>query len=217
MRWSALTADWGFSLRPSCSPSLPTWEAELPWASTEGPATPQVPRSPAAEAPSPRGDLRAPGRGGLQVCLEGFSTSRAQELWSSGAVQAKGARRAGYYGGRGTKQRGRRITGAGHHAVGRGTAGAGHHVVWAGHHRGEAPGVLPGEAGPGYQKREVSGLCRHQGTPKVLMRPTPTEAVSSGQGGPARLSEAPWPTASLTQRLACGCAFAVGVSMRVLH
>lgn len=217
MRWSALTADWGFSLRPSCSPSLPTWEAELPWASTEGPTTPQVPRSPAAEAPSPRGDLRAPGRGGLQVCLEGFSTSRAQELWSSGAVQAKGARRAGYYGGRGTKQRGRRITGAGHHAVGRGTAGAGHHAAWAGHHRGGAPGVLPGEAGPGYQKREVSGLCRHQGTPKVLMCPTPTEAVSSGQGGPARLSEAPWPTASLTQRLACGCAFAVGVSMRVLH
>lgn len=200
MRWSALTADWGFSLRPSCSPSLPTWEAELPWASTEGPTTPQVPRSPAAEAPSPRGDLRAPGRGGLQVCLEGFSTSRAQELWSSGAVQAKGARRAGYYGGRG-----RRITGAGHHAA------------WAGHHRGGAPGVLPGEAGPGYQKREVSGLCRPQGTPKVLMCPTPTEAVSSGQGGPARLSEAPWPTASLTQRLACGCAFAVGVSMRVLH
>lgn len=100
---------------------------------------------------------------------------------------------------------------------GRGTAGAGHHVAWAGHHRGGAPGVLPGEAGPGYQKREVSGLCRHQGTPKVLMCPTPTEAVSSGQGGPARLSEAPWPTASLTQRLACGCAFAVGVSMRVLH
>lgn len=115
------------------------------------------------------------------------------------------------------------------HRGGAPRGGAGHHVAWAGHRRGGAPRdvggasqgrgtrSVAGEAGPGYQKREVSGLCRHQGTPKVLMCPTPTEAVSSGQGGPARLSEAPWPTASLTQRLACGCAFAVGVSMRVLH
>lgn len=181
------------------------------------------------------------------MCLERFSTSRAQELWSSGAVQAKGAQRAGYHGGRGTTQRGRRITGAGHHTewAGHRSGGApcgvggapqrGHHAMWAGHRRGASRGMggaprgvggasqgrgtrsVAGEAGPGYQKREVSGLCRHQGTPKVLMRPTPTKAVSSGEGGPARLSEAPWPTASLTHRLACGCAFAVGVSMRVLH
>lgn len=93
----------------------------------------------------------------------------------------------------------------------------GHHRGVGGASQGRGTRSVAGEAGPGYQKREVSGLCRHQGTPKVLMRPTPTEAVSRGQGGPARLSEAPWPTASLTQRLACGCAFAVGVSMRVLH
>lgn len=119
--------------------------------------------------------------------------------------------------------------GVGGASQGRGTAGAGAPPgVGGASHGGPPRGVggasqgrgtrsVAGEAGPGYQKREVSGLCRHQGTPKVLMRPTPTKAVSSGQGGPARLSEAPWPTASLTQRLACGCAFAVGVSMRVLH
>lgn len=106
----------------------------------------------------------------------------------------------------------------GHHATwvehhrGRGTRRCGRGITGAGHH--ECCGV---RLDPDIRKGTFLGSADDREPRKVPMRATPTRAVSSGQGGPAGLSEVPWPTASLTHRPAWGCAFAVGVFVRVLH